>query len=139
MKMLTQLSKDELMAAASAWAPSRLVVEVAATGRMPVPNFAASGIAAPADAALCMTLGAEAVFVGPASSSDDPKRAPRHRDDHPLARRRGASTRRALGSSMKGIEAARLAEGRSSDARLVSVKREATAAGGASPSSPSGD
>ena len=45
-------------------APLDLVRAVAETGRLPVPNFAAGGIATPADAALCMALGAEAVFVG---------------------------------------------------------------------------
>ncbi|HLU49773.1 MAG TPA: pyridoxal 5'-phosphate synthase lyase subunit PdxS [Planctomycetota bacterium] len=45
-------------------APYHLVEEVARTGRLPVPNFAAGGIATPADAALLMSLGAEAVFVG---------------------------------------------------------------------------
>src|SRR5262245_61475801 len=45
-------------------APYDLVVRVAETGKLPVPNFAAGGIATPADAALCMRLGAEAVFVG---------------------------------------------------------------------------
>jgi pyridoxal 5'-phosphate synthase pdxS subunit len=45
-------------------APYELVCRVATDGRLPVPNFAAGGIATPADAALCMTLGAEAVFVG---------------------------------------------------------------------------
>jgi pyridoxal 5'-phosphate synthase pdxS subunit len=45
-------------------APLELVTSVAKAGRLPVPNFAAGGIATPADAALCMALGAEAVFVG---------------------------------------------------------------------------
>ncbi len=45
-------------------APYALIEEIARTGRLPVPNFAAGGIATPADAALCMALGAEAVFVG---------------------------------------------------------------------------
>ena len=45
-------------------APLDQVVEVARSGRLPVPQFAAGGIATPADAALCMALGAEAVFVG---------------------------------------------------------------------------
>ena len=75
MRMLTQLSKDELMAAAKRLqAPYELVVEVAETGKLPVPNFAAGGIATPADAALCMPLGAEAVFVGSGIfKSDDPE------------------------------------------------------------------
>ncbi len=45
-------------------APFGIVEEVAREGKLPVPNFAAGGIASPADAALCMALGAEAVFVG---------------------------------------------------------------------------
>ena len=45
-------------------APLDLVSQVAEAGRLPVPNFAAGGIATPADAALVMSLGAEAVFVG---------------------------------------------------------------------------
>jgi pyridoxal 5'-phosphate synthase pdxS subunit len=45
-------------------APYQLVVEVARTGTLPVPNFAAGGVATPADAALLRLLGAEAVFVG---------------------------------------------------------------------------
>ena len=65
MKRLTTLTADELMAEAKTLgAPFELVREVAATGRLPVPNFAAGGVATPADAALMMKLGAEAVFVG---------------------------------------------------------------------------
>ena len=57
-------------------APYEQVKWVAENGRLPVPNFAAGGIATPADAALCMTLGAEAVFVGSGVfKSEDP--APR--------------------------------------------------------------
>jgi pyridoxal 5'-phosphate synthase pdxS subunit len=115
MKMLTQLSKDELMAAAKRLgAPYELVVEVAKTGRLPVPNFAAGGIATPADAALCMTLGAEAVFVGSGIfKSDDPEnraraivKATTHwRDAQALL-----DAEESLGSGMKGIEAASLPE-----------------------------
>ncbi|OGF18217.1 MAG: pyridoxal biosynthesis lyase PdxS [Candidatus Eisenbacteria bacterium RBG_16_71_46] len=62
---LQGLREDELMAAAkSLGAPFELVRQTARTGRLPVPNFAAGGIAIPADAALMMQLGAEAVFVG---------------------------------------------------------------------------
>ena len=50
--------------AKSLGAPFELVRDVARTGRLPVPNFAAGGVATPADAALMMKLGAEAVFVG---------------------------------------------------------------------------
>jgi len=65
MHRLTTLRSDELMAAAKELgAPYNLVCEVARTGKLPVPNFAAGGIATPADAALLMQLGAEAVFVG---------------------------------------------------------------------------
>jgi pyridoxal 5'-phosphate synthase pdxS subunit len=58
-------------------APCELVAGVARSGRLPVPSFAAGGIATPADAALCMALGAEAVFVGSGIflSSDAAKRA----------------------------------------------------------------
>ena len=58
-------------------APLDLVTDVAKTGRLPVPSFAAGGIAPPADAALCMMLGAEAVFVGSGIflSADAPARA----------------------------------------------------------------
>jgi pyridoxal 5'-phosphate synthase pdxS subunit len=45
-------------------APYDLILEVARTGKLPVPNFSAGGVATPADAALMMHLGAEAVFVG---------------------------------------------------------------------------
>jgi pyridoxal 5'-phosphate synthase pdxS subunit len=65
MKRLTTLTADELMAEAKTLgAPFELVREVARTGKLPVPNFAAGGVATPADAALMMKLGAEAVFVG---------------------------------------------------------------------------
>jgi pyridoxal 5'-phosphate synthase pdxS subunit len=65
MKALTVLSDQELYAAAkNLRAPYELVVMVAKTGKLPVPNFSAGGIATPADAALMMQLGAETVFVG---------------------------------------------------------------------------
>jgi len=65
MKLLTILREDELMAKAKEWgAPFELVRMVAREGKLPVPNFSAGGIATPADAALVMQLGAEAVFVG---------------------------------------------------------------------------
>jgi pyridoxal 5'-phosphate synthase pdxS subunit len=58
-------------------APLELVTGVAHSGGLPVPSFAAGGIATPADAALCMALGAQSVFVGSGIflSSDAPKRA----------------------------------------------------------------
>jgi len=68
--------REELMSRAKDLrAPYELVCEVAATGRLPVPNFAAGGVATPADAALVRALGAEAVFVGSGVfKSDDPAR-----------------------------------------------------------------
>jgi len=65
MKRLTILGDEELMAEAKELgAPYELVKLVAKTGKLPVPNFAAGGIATPADASLMMQLGAESVFVG---------------------------------------------------------------------------
>ena len=64
-RRLQTAPEDELMAAAKELgAPYELVRMVAADGKLPVPNFAAGGIATPADAALMMQLGAESVFVG---------------------------------------------------------------------------
>lgn len=64
-RKLHSMSQDELMAEAKALgAPYELVREVARTGKLPVVNFAAGGIATPADAALMMQLGADGVFVG---------------------------------------------------------------------------
>jgi pyridoxal 5'-phosphate synthase pdxS subunit len=64
-KRLTVLPEEELMAEAKRLgAPYEIVRMVARDGKLPVPNFAAGGIATPADAALCMQLGAESVFVG---------------------------------------------------------------------------
>src|SRR5438445_1667192 len=112
---LTLMSKDERMSEAKRLsAPYELVVEVAETGKLPVPNFAAGGIATPADAALCMSLGAEAVFVGSGIfKSDDPEKRARAivkatthwRDPQSLV-----EAEESLGAGMKGIEAASLPE-----------------------------
>jgi len=65
MRALTVLTEQELYCAAKDHqAPYELIRMVAQTGKLPVPNFSAGGIATPADAALMMQLGAEAVFVG---------------------------------------------------------------------------
>jgi len=65
MKQLTVMDKAELATAAkNHQAPFELIQYVAEHGKLPVPNFSAGGIATPADAALVMQLGAEAVFVG---------------------------------------------------------------------------
>jgi pyridoxal 5'-phosphate synthase pdxS subunit len=77
-RKLASLDKEELVhAAKQLGAPLDLVTGVATSGKLPVPNFAAGGIATPADAALCMALGAEAVFVGSGIflSADAPRRA----------------------------------------------------------------
>src|SRR6202142_742511 len=114
-KALTLLTKDEWMAAAkNLGAPFELVAWVAAYGRLPVPNFAAGGIATPADAAHCRVLGAEAVFVGSGifKSSDPAKRARAivEATTHFQDPARIAKASEDLGEGMKGIEAAKLTE-----------------------------
>src|SRR5207253_3408501 len=85
-KMITVLSEEELCAKAKErQASHELLLRVARDGKLPVPNFSAGGIATPADAAMVMQLGAEAVFVGSgifmkdattfASSEDSARRA----------------------------------------------------------------
>jgi pyridoxal 5'-phosphate synthase pdxS subunit len=115
-RRLGTLSGDELSAEAKVLgAPLDLVTQVAREGRMPVPSFAAGGIATPADAALCMALGAEAVFVGSGIflSDDAPRRARAivaattyWQDAKKLAE---IST--GLGQPMRGIAARGIAEG----------------------------
>jgi pyridoxal 5'-phosphate synthase pdxS subunit len=93
-------------------APVGLVQEVAQTGTLPVPLFCAGGIATPADAALVMQLGAQAVFVGSGIfKSDDPARrgkaiveATTHFTDADIV----AKVSRGLGSAMPGLEIAGL-------------------------------
>jgi pyridoxal 5'-phosphate synthase pdxS subunit len=78
MKQLTVLGREELVAESKKHqAPLELIQYVAENGKLPVPNFSAGGIATPADAALVMQLGAEAVFVGSGifKSSDPDARA----------------------------------------------------------------
>jgi len=76
-RRLQMMRTDELMAEAkNLGAPYEILVQTAELGKLPVPNFAAGGIATPADAALMMQLGAETVFVGSGIfASEDP--APR--------------------------------------------------------------
>lgn len=77
-RRLTSMSKDELFdAAKTLQVPYELVLYVAENGKLPVVNFAAGGVATPADAALMMQLGAEGVFVGSGifKSGDPAKRA----------------------------------------------------------------
>lgn len=77
-RQLQGMGKEELMTAAkNLQAPYHLIEQVALLGKLPVPNFAAGGVATPADAALMMQLGAESVFVGSGifKSEDPVKRA----------------------------------------------------------------
>ena len=114
-KRLTRLGPEELMTEAKELgAPYELVRWVAAEGRLPVPNFAAGGVATPADAALMMQLGAEAIFVGSGvfKSSDPAVRAravvqatTHFRDPDILAK-----VSEALGDAMPGLEMSKLAE-----------------------------
>ena len=73
-KNVTRLDKEELMYEAKKMgAPFELVLEVAKTGKLPVPNFAAGGIATPADASHMMRMGMDGIFVGSGIfKSDDP-------------------------------------------------------------------
>ncbi len=65
MRALREMSPDMLEEKAREYrVPLELVIEVAKSGKLPVPNFSAGGVATPADAALCRQLGAESVFVG---------------------------------------------------------------------------
>jgi pyridoxal 5'-phosphate synthase pdxS subunit len=113
-RRLTTLAAEELMSEAkNLGAPYDLVRWVAQSGRLPVPNFSAGGIATPADAALMMQLGAEAVFVGSGifKSSDPEKRAKaiveattHFKDADILAR-----VSEELGDAMPGLETSKLA------------------------------
>jgi pyridoxal 5'-phosphate synthase pdxS subunit len=93
-------------------APLELVRVVARSGKLPVPNFAAGGIATPADAALCMALGAEAVFVGSGIflAEDPARRAAAIVDATTYFRDPGklASISTGLGAAMRGLEIATL-------------------------------
>ena len=115
MKQLTVLGKEELVhQAKTLQAPLELVEWVARNGKLPTPNFSAGGIATPADAALVMQLGAEAVFVGSGifKSSDPAARAnaivmAAKNFDNP-AKLLEAS--RALGDAMPGLDVSKIPE-----------------------------
>jgi pyridoxal 5'-phosphate synthase pdxS subunit len=87
---------------------------VAESGRLPVPNFAAGGVAIPADAALMMQLGAEAIFVGSGifKSSDPARRAKAivRATTHYNEPEAVAEASRGLGEAMAGIETSKLPE-----------------------------
>jgi Pyridoxine biosynthesis enzyme len=114
-RKVQNMSKDELMAEAkNLGAPYELLLQVHETGKLPVVNFAAGGVATPADAALMMHLGADGVFVGSGIfKSENPEKYARaiveattHYTDFDLI----AKLSRNLGAPMKGIEISKLAE-----------------------------
>ena len=112
-RTLTILEEDELMShAKELQAPYELVRWVAEKGHLPVPNFAAGGVATPADAALCMMLGAESVFVGSGVfKSDDPEhrgRAIVQAVTHWQDPAKLVEISRNLGEAMPGLEAGKL-------------------------------
>ncbi|WP_276207719.1 pyridoxal 5'-phosphate synthase lyase subunit PdxS [Paludifilum halophilum] len=109
------MTRDELMAEAkNLGAPYDLLLQVHETGKLPVVNFAAGGIATPADAALMMQLGSDGVFVGSGIfKSANPEKYARaiveattHYEDYALI----AELSKGLGEPMKGIEMDRLEE-----------------------------
>jgi pyridoxal 5'-phosphate synthase pdxS subunit len=115
LKRVSSLGAEERMAEAKALgAPYELVIRVAETGTLPVPNFAAGGIATPADAALMMSLGAESVFVGSGifKSSDPTRRALAivRATTHWQDAKAVAEASRGLGEAMPGLPTAGLPE-----------------------------
>ena len=115
-RRLATLGPEELMREAKdLGAPYELVRRVASEGRLPVPNFAAGGIATPADAALMMALGAESVFVGSGifKSSDPAARARAivKATTHHADPRAVAEASRGLGEPMRGLDVAAIPAG----------------------------
>jgi len=113
MRRIATLREDELMAKAKEHAaPYELIEYVHQHGKLPVPNFSAGGIATPADAALVMQLGAEAIFVGSGifKSSDPEKRAKAivrattHYNEPAVV----AECCEELGEAMRGLDVAKL-------------------------------
>ena len=112
-RQLTLLREEELMAKSKELgAPYELVKWVAESGKLPVPNFSAGGIATPADASLVMQLGAEAVFVGSGifKSSDPERRAKAivRATTHYTEPQVVAECSEELGEAMRGIDVAKL-------------------------------
>jgi pyridoxal 5'-phosphate synthase pdxS subunit len=114
-KELTTMGNDELMAQAKELgAPFSLVQQVSKLGKLPVPNFAAGGIATPADASLMMQLGAETVFVGsgifmsedPSSRANAIVEAVTYFDDPEKL----ASISHGLKKAMEGLDIAKIPE-----------------------------
>lgn len=109
LNQILHVSPDELMTFAKEWgAPYEVLRDIRTQGRLPVVNFAAGGVATPADAALMMHLGADGVFVGSGIfKSEHPERVARaiveavtYKDDFG----RIASLSKGLGTAMKGID-----------------------------------
>jgi pyridoxal 5'-phosphate synthase pdxS subunit len=108
-RRLQALPQDELVAEAKALGASlELVIDVHETGKLPVVNFAAGGVATPADAALMMQLGAEGVFVGsgifkssdPANRAQAIVKATTHYQDPAIL----AEVSKGLGAAMPGLD-----------------------------------
>lgn len=115
-RQLTNLPKEELMTFAKENnAPYELVAQVAETGKLPVVNFAAGGIATPADAALMMQLGSEGIFVGsgifkssnPALMAKAIVKATAFYSDPAVL----AEVSEGLGDAMRGIELSEIPDG----------------------------
>jgi len=114
-RRLTTMAEEELMAyAKEIGAPYELVKETKELGRMPVVNFAAGGVATPADAALMMQLGVDGVFVGsgifksgdPAKRADAIVKAVTHYQDPKML----AEISRNLGEPMVGLNVSQMPE-----------------------------
>jgi pyridoxal 5'-phosphate synthase pdxS subunit len=114
-RKVQNMSEDELMAEAkNIGAPFELLLEIHRTGKLPVVNFAAGGVATPADAALMMELGSDGVFVGSGVfKSENPEKFARaivqattHYQDYGLI----AELSKGLGTAMKGIDLSTLRE-----------------------------
>jgi pyridoxal 5'-phosphate synthase pdxS subunit len=113
---LKSMSKEQLVAEAkNMGAPLDLVMQVSETGKLPVPNFAAGGIATPADAALMMQLGAETVFVGSGIfKSEDPEargKAVVEATTNYKDASKVLEASRGLKSAMKGLDMSEIPEG----------------------------
>ena len=115
-RKLHNMSVDELMAEAKVLgAPFELVQEVHKTGKLPVVNFAAGGVATPADAALMMQLGADGVFVGsgifkssnPEAMSKAIVKATTHYKDPAII----AEVSKGIGAAMAGLDIKTIPEG----------------------------
>ncbi|MBM7694197.1 pyridoxal 5'-phosphate synthase pdxS subunit [Peribacillus deserti] len=112
-RKIINMSEDEIMTEAkNLGAPYHVLLDIRREGRLPVVNFAAGGVATPADAALMMELGADGVFVGSGIfKSDNPEKFARaivqattHFKDYKLI----AELSKELGTAMKGIEISKL-------------------------------